>query len=110
MSFRLLEDRVAIIADPVKDTNDAGLYVPDSGQEPLRYGVVAKVGIGRRSEAGELVPIDVQEGDYVFWSKFSGSELEIEGEKYVFLAPREIVGILEEGSAPLVALRPSEDD
>ena len=94
MTFRLLEDRIAVIADEISETTVSGIIVPESGQEILRYGTVALVGVGRRSEqSGELVPIDISEGDRVFFHRASGQPMEIEGMEYVVLAPREVIGV-----------------
>jgi chaperonin GroES len=96
MSFRLLDERVAVIADPLEEQTDSGLFVPESGQSPLRYGVVAKIGSGRRSEhTGEPVPMDVQPGDKVFFPRLAGQPLKVEDVEYVFLSPREIMGVVD---------------
>ena len=96
MSFRLLEDRVAILADEVKDTTESGIVLlPDSAaQEPIRYGTVAAVGEGHKSEyTGICVSPGVNPGDRVFFNRHSGSTLEIEGVEYLFLNKSEIIGI-----------------
>ena len=97
MGFKLLEDRVAILAEEVKETNDSGLYVPESGQEVLRYGTVHAVGEGHKSEyTGICVSPGVIEGDRVFFNRHSGSTLEIDGTEYLFLDKREIIGIADD--------------
>lgn len=96
MTFRLLEDRIALIADELAETTESGLIVTESAQPVLRYGTVAIVGLGRRSEqSGEIIPIDVKEGDRVFFHRSSGQPLEVEGIEYVFISPREIIGLSE---------------
>lgn len=100
MSFSLNSDRVAVIADPLETKTAAGLHIPDSAQdyqEP-RYGTVAVVGVGHRSETtGELVPMDFNEGDRVFFHKQAGEVWKVEGTEYLFLSPREIHGIADAG-------------
>ena len=98
MSFSLLSDRVAVLADeePVEKTTVSGLVIPvgDAGPLTATYGTVAFVGIGHRSEhTGELVEMDVKPGQRVFFHPSSGSEWELEGTKYKILAPSELVGI-----------------
>jgi chaperonin GroES len=95
MSFSLQSDRVAVIAEPLETKTESGLHVPDTAQDfhTPRYGEVAVVGIGHRSEAtGELVPLDVAVGDQVFFHKQSGEVWKFEGTEYVVLSPREIIG------------------
>lgn len=95
MTFSLQSDRVAIIADPLETTTKSGLHVPDSMVNNVpRYGTVAVVGIGHRSETtSDLVPIDVAPGDRVFFHRGSGEVWEIEEVEYLVLSPREIIGI-----------------
>ena len=96
MSFRLLEDRIAVIAEKLQETTESGLIVTESAQPVLRYGVVAFVGVGHRSrESGALIPMDVAVEDRVFFHRASGQPLEIEGTEYVFLSPQEIIGVCE---------------
>jgi chaperonin GroES len=110
MAFRLNDDRVAVLADEVSETTEAGLFVPDSGQNPLRYGVVMVVGSGRRSDTGR-VPIDFLEGERVFFHKHSGQPMEIEGVTYVVLAPAEIIGTVIDTKGELGAVvLPWQDD
>ena len=94
MAFELLEERVAVIADPEEEVSESGLYLPDSGREVLRYGTVAVVGHGRATETAEWIVPDVDVDDRVFFNRASGSTLTIEGTEYLILAAREIVGII----------------
>lgn len=94
VAFKLNDDRVAVCAEEASETTEGGLYVPDGGQNPLRYGVVAAVGTGRRADTGR-VPIDFEAGERVFFHRHSGQPMEIEGDEYVILAPQEIIGTVE---------------
>ena len=99
MTFRLLEDRVAVIADEIKETTESGLVLlPDSAaQEPIRYGTVHAVGEGHKSDyTGVCVHPGVIEGDRVFFNRHSGSTLEIDGTEYLFLNKSEIIGIADD--------------
>lgn len=98
MTFSLMSDRVAVIADELETKTESGIHLPESAldwNEP-RYGTVAHVGIGHRSEAtGELVPIDLEPGDRVFFHKRSGEDWRFEGVDYKVLSPGEIIGVQE---------------
>ena len=98
MSFSLQSDRVAVIAEPLETKTASGLHVPETFEtNKPRYGEVAVVGIGHRSEHnGELVPMDVKVGDHVFFHRQSGETWEFEGTEYTVLAPREIIGVAHE--------------
>lgn len=112
MAFRLLGERIAVIADEVDDKTDFGLIIPEgsSGEALLRYGTVAVVSIGRRSEAGNLVPIDIEKGDRVFFHKLSGVPMKLDGTEYVFLSPSEIVGIDDGKTGTLHAIKKEQED
>ena len=101
MAFTLLEDRVAVLADEVSEMNEAGLYVPESGGEVIRYGTVHSVGVGRISEHGERIYPDVEVGDRVFFNRYSGSPITVDGTEYLFLATREIIGVIIENDEDL---------
>jgi chaperonin GroES len=97
MSFRLFDDRVAVIAEEVPQTTESGLIITEAAQGPLRYGTVALVGSGSYSEhTGQRVSLDVTEGDQVFFHRSSGQPLEIEDVEYVILSIREIIGVVED--------------
>jgi chaperonin GroES len=94
MSFRLLHDRIAVIAEPISETTESGLIIGEAVMSPLRYGTVANVGTGHVSEhTSELVPMILSNGDRVFFHRVSGQPLEIEGVEYVILSQAEIIGI-----------------
>jgi len=52
-------------------------------------------GPGKRNEKGEHQPLDVKVGDKIIFSKYAGTEIELEGEEYLILQEDEILGILE---------------
>ena len=94
MAFRLLHDRIAVIADEVADTTESGLIITESAQSPLRYGTVANVGTGHVSEhTGDLIPMLLTPGDRVFFHRSSGQPIEIEDVEYVVLSQGEIIGL-----------------
>ena len=98
MSFKLLDNRIAVTPDPDEETTKGGLVLlPDSNaREVMRYGTVHTVGNGRRSDhTGELIPMDVAVGDRVFWNRHSGSPITIDDEEVICLGSGEIVGIVE---------------
>ena len=97
MSFRLLHDRIAVIADEIPETSASGLILTEAAQSPLRYGTVAQVGHGHYSEAlNEPIMIPLSEGDRVFFHRSSGQPLEIDDTEYVILSSSEIIGVTED--------------
>ena len=99
MTFKLLEDRIAVLAEEVATKTESGLHFPDTMVNNVpRYGTVVHVGVGHWSEhAKQEIPIAVKKGDRVFFHRGSGETWEIEGTEYVVLSPREIIGVETEG-------------
>ena len=78
-----------------ESTTASGLVIPDTAQEKPQQGAGQAVGPGRRSDqTGELVPMDVAEGDTVVYSKYGGTEITVGGEDLLILNARDVLGIL----------------
>ena len=95
MSLQPLEDRIVVRPSDSESTTASGLVIPDTAKEKPQQGDVLAVGPGRRSEqTGELVPMDVAEGDTVVYSKYGGTEITVGGEDLLILNARDVLGIL----------------
>jgi len=78
-----------------ESTTASGLVIPDTAQEKPQQGDVLAVGPGRRSDqTGDLVPMDVAEGDTVVYSKYGGTEITVEGEDLLILNARDVLAIV----------------
>lgn len=71
-----------------------GILLPDTAQKKSQKGVVVAVGSGKMTEEGKRLPLEVKEGDEVLFAKYSGTEIEDKGEKYLLLSERDILAIL----------------
>ena len=95
MNLQPLEDRIVVRPSDSESTTASGLVIPDTAKEQPQQGDVLAVGPGRRSEqTGELVPMDVAEGDTVVYSKYGGTEITVGGEDLLILNARDVLGIL----------------
>ncbi|MBI3440560.1 MAG: co-chaperone GroES [Proteobacteria bacterium] len=95
MKFRPLHDRV-LLRRLESDTKTAGgIIIPDTAKEKPAQAEVIAVGTGTRDENGKLQPLDVREGDLVLFSKWSGSEVTIDGEELLVVKESDIMGIIE---------------
>ena len=95
MNLQPLEDRIVVRPSDSESTTASGLVIPDTAKEKPQPGDVLAVGPGRRSEqTGELVPMDVAEGDTVVYSKYGGTEITVGGEDLLILNARDVLGIL----------------
>src|SRR5207245_10976091 len=75
-----LADRVVIRPLEETETMKGGLYIPDTAKEKPIQGEIVAVGPGRR-EKNELVPMELKVGDRVIYGKYSGSQVELDGEE-----------------------------
>ncbi len=89
MKIRPLADRVLIKPAPAEEKTVGGIIIPDSAKEkPLRGEIVA-VGNGTKDE--EMV---LKAGDTVLYGKYAGTELELEGEKYLIMRQSDVLAVL----------------
>ncbi|HKC27733.1 MAG TPA: co-chaperone GroES [Jatrophihabitans sp.] len=90
-----LEDRIVVQANEAETTTASGIVIPDTAKEKPQEGTVVAVGPGRFDEHGNRVPIDVQVGDVVLYSKYGGTEVKYAGEEYLVLSARDVLAIIE---------------
>lgn len=91
-----LGDRVLVeIIEEAEQKTAGGLYVPDTAKEKSQRGKVIAVGSGKVLDNGTRVALDVKEGDTVYFAKYGGTEVSLEGKNYSILAERDILAIVE---------------
>ena len=95
MNVRPLHDRILLKRVEEKETVKGGIIIPDSAKEKPQEGLVAAVGKGKKTDKGELIPLDVKAGDRILFGKYSGTEIKIEGEEYLIIREDEVLGVIE---------------
>ena len=95
MKFRPLHDRVVIRRVESEERTAGGIIIPDTAKEKPQEGEVIAVGPGARDEAGKLIPLDVKAGDRILFGKWSGTEVEIDGQEYLIMKESDVMGIVE---------------
>jgi chaperonin GroES len=93
-TIRPLEDRLLVRPEEGEETTASGIVIPDTAKEKPQEGTVLAVGPGKRSDTGDLVPMDVKEGDRVIYSKYGGTEIKYEGEDLLILSARDVLAIV----------------
>ena len=96
MTLKPLGDRVLVKPAPQEEKTSSGLYISSGAQEKPQKGEVVAVGAGKLNDKGERLPIDVKVGDQVFYGKFGGTEVKVEGEDYLLLRADDIYAVVEE--------------
>jgi chaperonin GroES len=95
MKIKPLGDRVLLKVLPNEETTKSGIVIPDTAKEKPQEGEIVAVGSGRILENGQKVDLEVKVGDRVFYSKYAGNEIKLNGEDYLILNERDILGIVE---------------
>ena len=90
MKIKPLADRVLITPVPAEEVTVAGIIIPDSAKEKPLKGVVVATGNGTKDEE-----MTVKEGDTVLYGKYAGTEIEVDGEKYLIMRQNDILAVLE---------------
>src|SRR5579872_559883 len=92
MNLQPLEDRIVVRPGESEETTASGLVIPDTAKEKPQQGEVLAVGPGRRAEnTGELIALDVAVGDTVFYKKYAGTEITVDGEDLLILSGRDVL-------------------
>ncbi len=99
MKFRPLHDRVVIRRIEAEEKTSGGIMIPDTAKEKPIEGEVIAVGPGARNEQGQIVALDVKEGDRILFGKWSGTEVKIDGEELLIMKESDIMGVVEQGAA-----------
>ena len=90
-----LHDRVIIQQEKQEERTKGGIIIPDTVKEKPLIGKVIAAGEGRRLENGTLMPLSVKAGDRVLFGRYAGTEVELDGDKYLIMREEDVLGILE---------------
>ncbi len=94
MKVKPLADR--IVLRPIEEDKTAGgIILPDTAKEKSMRGEVVAVGPGRLAENGERIKPEVKVGDVVIYSKYAGTEIEIDRQEYLILREGDVLAVIE---------------
>ena len=92
MNLKPLGDRLIVQAIEEEETTASGIVLPDTAKEKPQRGRVLAVGEGRFDEDGEKrIPVDVDEGDEVLYSKYGGTEISVDGDDLLVLRESDVL-------------------
>lgn len=89
-----LGDRVILEAVESEEVTSSGIILPETSKEKPQEGRIVAVGSGALEE-GKRVPLEVQEGDRVIFSKYAGTEVKYDEKEYLILRESDILAIVE---------------
>ena len=95
MKIRPLQDRIIIKRIEEEEKTKGGLIIPDTAKEKPQEGRVVAVGKGKVNEDGKIIPLDVKVNDRVLFGKYTGSEINIDGEEHLIMREEDILGVIE---------------
>ena len=96
MKLKPLGDRVLVKPAPKEERTSSGLYISSGAQEKPQRGTVVAAGPGKLNDEGERVALDVKVGDEVYYGKFGGNEVKLDGEDFLLLRADDIYAIIED--------------
>ena len=94
MAFKPLHDRVLVRRIESDEKTKGGLIIPDTAKEKPAEGEIIAVGEGARKDSGELIAPGVSAGDKILFGKWSGTEVQIDGEELLIMKESDILGII----------------
>ena len=89
MNIKPLADRVLILPAPAEEKTIGGIIIPDTAKEKPLKGEVIAVGNGTKDE-----PMTVKPGDTVLYGKYAGTELEVDGTKYLIMRQSDVLATI----------------
>ena len=94
MNIRPLHDRVIVRRMDEEKTSPGGIVIPDSATEKPVKGEVLAIGKGKLLENGDVRPLDVKVGDKILFGKYSGTEVNVDGEDLLVMREDDITAII----------------
>ena len=95
MKLKPLDDRIIIKQLEAEEKTSGGIILPDTAKEKPQVGKVVQVGPGKLLDNGKRAKMTVKKKDEVVYAKYGGSEVEVDGEKYMILRESDVYGIIE---------------
>jgi len=95
MKVRPLNDRVLVLRFEEEQKTAGGIIIPDTAKEKPLEGKIVSAGPGKMGDDGKRVPLEVKKGDRILFSKYSGTEIKIDGVEHLFMREEDILAILE---------------
>ena len=94
LNLKPLGGRVVIEPIEQEEITAGGIVLPETAKEKPQQGIVLSVGPGDRDEDGKRIPMDLSVGDKVLFAKYSGTEIKMDGKKYLILREDDILAIV----------------
>lgn len=87
-------DRVVVRPSEQEGVTKSGIFLPDTAQERPQQGKVVAAGPGRMLKNGKRIEMEVKPGDIVIYSKYAGTEVEVQDEELLVLGANDILAVI----------------
>jgi chaperonin GroES len=95
VKIRPLQDRVIVKRVEEDEKSKGGIIIPDTAKEKPQEGKVVAVGKGKLGDDGKVTPLDVKINDRILFGKYSGTEINFDGEEHLIMREEDILGVIE---------------
>ncbi|MBV8246670.1 MAG: co-chaperone GroES [Candidatus Eremiobacteraeota bacterium] len=95
MNLKPIGDRVVVEHVEQADKSAGGVFLPDTAKEKPQEGIVRAVGTGRVNDDGKTLPMSVKTGDRIIYSKYSGSEVKVDGKEFLIISEKDVLAIVD---------------
>ena len=95
MKIHPLRDRILVKRVDEKETTSGGIIIPDSAKEKPQDGLVVAVGPGKTLDSGEILEPRVKKGDRILFSKYTGTDVNVDGGEHILIREDDVLAIWE---------------
>ena len=94
MKLNPLSDRIVVRVHEAEEKTASGIILPDTAQEKPQIGEIVEVGPGKTNDSGNLIKMSLKKGDKVLYGKYSGTEVNVDGEDLLIMRESDILATL----------------
>ncbi|MGE5549224.1 MAG: co-chaperone GroES [Bacteroidota bacterium] len=94
MTVQPIADRVLVKPLETEDRSKGGVIIPDTAKEKPQMGEVMAVGPGKIQENGQRLAPEVKKGDKILYTSYAGTEVKVDGEKYLLMRESDILAVV----------------
>ncbi|MEZ7981381.1 MAG: co-chaperone GroES [Myxococcota bacterium] len=95
MKIRPLQDRILVKRVDEEETTSGGIIIPDSAKEKPQEGQVVAVGPGKTLDSGEVAEPGVNAGDRILFSKYAGTDVNVDGDEHIIIREDDVLAVYE---------------
>jgi chaperonin GroES len=95
MKIRPLQDRILVKRVDEEEKTTGGIIIPDSAKEKPQEGLVVAIGPGKTLDNGKIAEIAVSAGDRILFSKYAGTDVNVDDEEHIIIREDDVLAIFE---------------